>query len=137
MDCAWSENCEEVKVREKMKQRMRTRNKRELKILLPTLREKERYIAFQIVSEEPVTYADLEVAVWNTMLDFYGEFGTSQTSMWLIKNLYDEQMQFGVVRCNNESVAAVLAALGLINRLGDIRVVVKVLKVSGTLKGLR
>jgi len=111
--------------------------KRELKILLPTVREKERYIAFQIISEEPITYADLEAAVWNTVLDFFGEYGTSRTSMWLIKNLYDEQKQVGVIRCNNESVAAVLAVLGLISRLGDIRVIVKILKVSGTIKGLR
>jgi len=118
-------------------QNKRIKSKRELKILLPTLRERERYIAFQIISEEAITYADLEAAVWNTMLDFFGEYGTSKTSMWLIKNLYDEQKQFGVVRCNNESVATVIAALGLISRFGDIRVIVKVLKVSGTIKGLR
>jgi ribonuclease P/MRP protein subunit POP5 len=117
--------------------RQKTKSKRELKILLPTLREKDRYIAFQIISEEAITYADLEAAVWNTMLDFFGEYGTSWTSVWLIKNLYDEQKQFGVIRCNNKSVAAMLAALGLVSRLGDIRVIVKVLKISGTIKGLR
>jgi len=120
-----------------MSEKIKNKPKRELKILLPTLREKERYVAFQIISEESVTYADVEAAVWNVMLDFFGEYGTSKTSMWLIKNLYDEQKQFGVIRCNNESVATVLAALGLISRLGDIRVIVKVLKVSGTIKGLR
>ena len=121
-----------------MKQKARSgRNRREMKILMPTLREKERYIAFQIISEESVTYADLEAAVWNTMLDFFGEYGTSLSSMWLIKNLYDDQQQVGVIRCNNESVPAVLAALGLITRMGDIRVIFKVLKISGTLKGLR
>ena len=118
-------------------QNKRIKSKRELKILLPTLREKERYVAFQVISEEPITYADLEAAVWNTMLGFFGEYGASWTSMWLIKNLYDEQKQFGVIRCNNKSVAAMLTALGLISRLGDIRVIVKILKVSGTIKGLR
>lgn len=124
--------------REKMReQNKRIKSKRELKILLPTLREKDRYIAFQIISEEPVTCSDVEAAIWNTMLDFFGEYGTSWTSMWLIKNLYDEQKQFGVIRCNNKSVATVSTALGLISRLGDIRVIVKILKVSGTIKGLR
>lgn len=111
--------------------------KRELKILLPTLREKERYVAFQIISEEAVVYSDFEAAVWNTMIDFFGELGTSQMSMWLIKNLYDGEKQLGVIRCNHESVPAVLTTLGLVERLGDARVIVKVLKVSGTIKGLR
>jgi len=113
------------------------RQEEKLKILMPTLREKERYISFRVLSDEMITYSDLEAAVWNTFLDFYGEFGVSKLSMWLIKNLYDEQNQIGVVRCNNKSVAAVVAGLGLINRLGDIRVVFKILSISGTIKGLK
>lgn len=112
------------------------RTRREMKILLPTLREKERYVAFQIISEEPVIYSDIEAAIWNTMMDFFGEMGTSTTSMWLIKNLYDEQKQVGVIRCNHESVPLLLTTLGLIERLGDVRVIVKISKVSGTIKGL-
>ena len=112
------------------------KQKERLKILLPTLREKERYISFQVISEEPITYSDLESAIWNQLLDFYGEYGISKTSMWLVKNLWDGKNQVGVIRCNNKSVPQVIAGLGLISRLGDIRVILNVLKVSGTLKGL-
>ena len=108
-----------------------------LKILLPILRERERYIAFQIISEEPVTYSDLEAAIWNQLLDFYGEFGVSKTSMWLIKNLWNEKKQIGIIRCNNKSVSQIIAGIGLISRLGDIRAIFNVLAVSGTLKGLK
>lgn len=107
-----------------------------LKVLSPTLREKDRYISFQVISEEPITYSDLESAIWNQLLDFYGEYGVSKTSMWLVKNLWNEKNQVGVIRCNNRSVSQVIAGLGLISRLGDIRVIVNILKVSGTLKGL-
>ncbi len=107
------------------------------KILLPTLREKDRYIKFQVISEEPIFYPDLEQAIWNTFLDFFGEFGVSKTNLWIIKNLYDEEKQIGVIKCNNKSVQQVLAGLGLISRLGDNRVIFKILKVSGTIKGLK
>lgn len=108
-----------------------------LKILSPTLRERERYISFKLISDEPITYSDLESAIWNQLLDFYGEYGVSKTSMWLIKNLWDEKNQSGVIRCNNKSVLQVIAGLGLIPRLGDTRIIFKILKVSGTLKGLK
>ena len=108
-----------------------------LKILLPSLREKERYVSFRIISEEPINYSDLEAAVWNLFLDFYGEVGVSKLSMWLIKNLWDERNQIGVIRCNNISVQKIIAGLGVISRLGDIRVIFKILKVSGTIKGLK
>jgi len=108
-----------------------------LKILIPTLREKHRYVKFQVISEEKIVYTDLEQAIWNTMLDFYGEVGVSQLSLWLIKNLWDEKNQIGVIKCNNKSVEKIIAGLGVISRLGDTRVVFKVLKVSGTIKGLK
>lgn len=110
--------------------------KERLKILLPTLRERERYVSFKIMSEEPINYSDLEQAIWNQLLDFYGEYGVSKISMWLIKNLWNEKEQAGVIRCNNKSVSQLIAGLGMISRLGDTRIVFRILKVSGTLKGL-
>ena len=108
-----------------------------LKILSPTLREKERYIRFKIISEEPVVYSDVEGSIWSTLLDFYGELGVSQMSVWLVRNLYDENSQTGVIRCNNKSVTKVIADLGLIMRLGESRIIFKMLKVSGTIRGLK
>lgn len=113
------------------------KQKNQLKFLLPTLRKRERYISFQVISEEPIIYSDLEAAIWNTLLDFFGEFGISKMDMWLIKNLWDAENQIGVIKCNNKSVSQVIAGLGLISRLGDTRVILKMLKVSGTIEGLK
>jgi len=107
-----------------------------LKILSPSLREKERYISFKVISEEPITYSDLESAIWSQLLEFHGELGVSQMSVRIIKNLYNSGEQSGVIKCNNKSVPKVIAGLGLITRLGESRVVIKVLKVSGTIRGL-
>src|SRR2546425_4448871 len=111
--------------------------KQKLKILIPTLREKSRYIKLRIISEEPIVYEDLETAIWNTFLDFYGELGVSKFSLWLIKNLWNATEQTTVLKCNNESVQKVVAGLGLISRLGDSRILIKILNVSGTLRKLK
>ena len=112
---------------------------KKLKILAPTLREKKRYIAFQVISEEgeEFTYSDLESAIWNVTLDFLGEYGVSKTSVWLLKDCWDPKRQIGILRCNHKSVQAVIASLGLIDRLGDNRITFKILKVSGTIKSIR
>lgn len=116
---------------------VKMKQQEKLKILSPTLREKERYIAFKVISKEPIVYSDLESGIWQTLLDFYGELGVSQMSVWLVKNLWDENSQTGVIRCNNKSVPKVVAGLGLMTRLGESRIILKILKVSGTIKGLR
>ena len=111
---------------------------KKLKILKPTLREKNRYISFQIISEkgEEFTYSDLESAVWNTILDFLGEEGVSKTSVWLLKGRWNQKRQIGILRCNHKSVQEVIASLRLINRLGDNRITFKILKISGTIKSI-
>lgn len=108
-----------------------------LKVLPPSLRERKRYILFQVISEEPITYEDLEQAIWNQFLDTFGELGVSRLDMRIVKNLYDQERQTCVISCNNNSVQQVIAGLGLISRLGDSRIIIKVLKVSGTIKGLK
>jgi ribonuclease P/MRP protein subunit POP5 len=110
---------------------------KKLKVLPPSLRERERYIAFQIISEEPISYSDLENAIWNCGLEFFGEYGISRGWIWLIKNLYDEKKQIGVIKTTNKSVSQAIVCLSLISRLGDVRIVPKILKVSGTIKGLK
>jgi ribonuclease P/MRP protein subunit POP5 len=102
----------------------------------PTLRERERYVRFRIISENDVAYSDLEAGIWNTMMDFYGERGVSEMSVWIVKNLYDERTKVGTIRCNNKSVSKLIAGLGLISRFGDTRVVFKILGLSGTIRGL-
>lgn len=113
------------------------KQEKRLKILSSTLREKERYISFRVITEEPIEYSDLESGIWSTLLEFYGEFGVSQLSVWLVKNLWDQDKQIGVIRCNNKSVEKIIAGLGFISRIGESRINFKIMKVSGTIKGLK
>ena len=112
---------------------------KKLKTLPLSLREKKRYISFKVIPEgdEKFTYSDLEAGIWNTMMDFLGEYGVSKTSFWLMKECWDEKKKIGILRCNHKSVEAVLASLGLIDRLGDNRITFKVLNISGTINNIK
>lgn len=107
-----------------------------LKMSSPTMRERDRYVYFKVASEEPIAYSDLEAAIWNTMLELYGESGMSRMSTWLVKNLWQQSDQSGVIKCNNVSVPQTIAGLGMISRIGESRIAVRVVKVSGTIRGL-
>lgn len=120
----------------KTKKVKKTKTKAKMKVLPPTQRKKHRYVMFQVLSDYPIVYSDLDAAIWNTVLDFYGEEGVAEMDMWLVKNLYDSKEQIGILRCVHTAVPAVLAGFGVVRRLGDTRVAIKILKVSGTIKGL-
>ncbi|MFQ6009845.1 MAG: Rpp14/Pop5 family protein [Candidatus Aenigmatarchaeota archaeon] len=105
--------------------------------LPPTLRPKNRYLAYQIVSDKKIPFTDLINAMLHSILNFLGELGTSQSRVWIIRNTWDEEKQMGLLRCNHVSVEQVRAALSLVQRVGDSPVVIKVLGVSGTIKAAR
>ena len=106
-------------------------------ILSPTLRPKKRYIAYQIIAEKNVSFDDFSNAVWHSTLNLLGELGTAETNLWVLQSTHDPAKQRGLIRCSPTAVENVRAALALIQRIGDGRVIVKVLGVSGTVKGAR
>ncbi len=102
------------------------------KILPPTLRMRKRYIAFEIISNESIEYQDFSNALMKVMLDLFGEKGTAEAHVWVIKNLYNDRR--GVVRCRHDMVERVRIALSFIRIIGDVPVIIKVLGVTGTIK---
>jgi len=107
------------------------------KLLSPSLRSRKRYLAFQVFSEEKIKYEDLSNSIWHSLLNLLGEIGTSKAELWIVKNLYNDQKQLGLIRCSHMMVEQVRTALALIERIGDTRIIVNILGVSGTMKAAR
>jgi ribonuclease P/MRP protein subunit POP5 len=107
------------------------------KPLPSSLRGRRRYIAYEVVSEEKVLIDDLMNTIWHTVLNFLGEHGTSKTDMLIAKDTYDENKQMGLIRCSHDNVEQIRASLALIERIGDVRVVFKVLGISGTMNAAK
>ncbi len=102
-----------------------------------SLREKKRYIAFEIRSESQVEFGDLINALWSSILDLFGEINTGRISFWLVKDLWDKEKQKGLIKCNHNHVSEVRLALGLVERIGENKVSIRSLGVSGTMKSAR
>jgi len=120
----------------RFKNREKMIKQKKLKILPPTLREKKRYVKFKIISEEQISSSSFETNFWNLVLEFYGEYETSSMNVRVIKNLFDTKKQVGVIQCSHRSTPKLILLLGLISRIGDSRINIKIEKVSGTLKSL-
>ncbi len=109
----------------------------EPKLLPPTLRPTKRYIAFEIISEQPVQYNEFTNAVWVSMFNFLGELGSSEAKIWFIHNLYDDKTQKGLLKCTHDSVEKIRAILSLIQIISETKVIVKIMGVTGTIKSAR
>jgi len=106
-----------------------------MKSLKPSMREKKRYLAFEVLSEEKITDFD---AVAESILAnserFLGELGMSKAGVLMMKDKWNEEMQRGLLRVNHKNVGNLRAALTMIDKIKEEEVIVKSVGVSGTLK---
>ena len=107
------------------------------KQLPPTLRDIKRYVVFEIISDNHVTYKDVVEALWTSMSNFLGEMQASKAKIWVIQNLLDEKNKKGIIRCSHTYVEHTRVVLSLIQFIGESRATIKVLGVTGTIKSAK
>ena len=102
-----------------------------LKPVLPTLREKKRYLSFKIYSKDKIAYNILKNSIKSSMLRHVGELGTSEAGLIFMDKLYDPKTQTGVVRVANKYVDHLKLSLALIDKINKSDVIVRSIKTSG------
>jgi ribonuclease P/MRP protein subunit POP5 len=98
-------------------------------------RVKRRYLALQIEAERVPSEREFIDAVWSSVVQLYGEFGASQTSLALIS--YNVESNSAVIRTGLAALDMVRASIALITALAGSKASVHILAVSGTIKSLR
>lgn len=95
---------------------------------------KRRYIFVQIVGSEAIDERAFMDAVWNAVLQLFGEYGASQTNLILMS--FKLKPNYAILRCSHKALDMVKASLASITQMKGRHVAIRVLRVSGTLKAL-
>ncbi len=104
------------------------------KTILPSLREKKRYLAFEIISKSKIKgFSAVSSAIWSNSLSFMGELGAAKAGIWLLPDKYNEKTQRGIIKVSNKHVNELKAALALIKEIDNNEVIVRSIIVSGML----
>ena len=83
-----------------------------LKPVLPSLREKKRYLVFEIISKKPVKeFSGVSKAIWKSILDLSGVLGASKAGIWLLGDKFNKDKQTGIIKVNHKNVDLLKAAL--------------------------
>jgi ribonuclease P/MRP protein subunit POP5 len=110
-------------------------------LLPPSLRERKRYLLFEVISKREIDKRELLKEIWDSTYSLYGDVGTSESRIWLIG--YDQKKDadtgadvgVGILRCAHDKVEEVRAALACIHSVNEARVGIRVVGISGTIKG--
>ncbi len=106
-----------------------------MKKLVSSLREKKRYIAFEVDSESGFSKEEIVNAVDASCRDFLGEYGYGKGGVMIVNDSVNGKK--GVVRVNSKYVDLVKVSLMMMKSINNNKVVFKNVKTSGALKNVK
>lgn len=105
-----------------------------MKPILPTLKERNRYLVYEIKSKNKLDLKDVKKELLQGILRFLGELETAKS---FILVLDDWKNNKGIIKVNNKYVDKVRVALMLIKYINKKDIIIQTKKVCGTLKKAR
>ncbi len=109
--------------------------KAKIKPLLPSLREKKRYLAFEVISRYRFNDAvNVSKAISDAANDFLGDFGMAKAGILPLNDKWNENMQRGIMRVNNKHVDDLKASLIFVKNIEGKGAIVKSVGASGILR---
>ena len=105
-----------------------------LKPLLPSLREKKRYIAFEVQTDSPISFEDAKKCIEQSMQKFLGDFGMAKAGVLFLKDWKNNR---GIMRVDAKYTDATKASLALVKELNNRKAIIQSIKVSGVLDKIR
>lgn len=105
-------------------------------MLLPTLKDRKRYLLLKIHSDENLEYEEIEREFWDAILTTFGKL-SFLLGFKILKDTFDKDKKTIIVKCNHLSKHFVYFAIGKINKINGKKCIVKLLKVSGTIRKLK
>ena len=105
---------------------------KKIKPVLPSLREKKRYLVFEIISKKDIkSFSDVSSLIWQSSLSFLGEIGTAKAGIWVLPDKWKQKKQKGMIKVNNKYIDKLKTSLTLIKSFKRQQIIIKSVGVSG------
>ena len=109
--------------------------KTKLKPILPSLREKKRYLVFEVISKEKIGEINaVSNAISNASLQFMGYVEAAKAGTIMLDNKWDANSQRGIIKVGHRHVDMLKASLAFVRSIESNEAICRSLGVSGILK---
>ena len=109
-----------------------------IKPVMPSLREKKRYVVYEIISKGKIqSYQQIADTINYTLLQFLGELGYGNAGIMLMHDQWNYDAQRGIIRVSHLYMNHLRSALMLIKKVAQEEVIFRTVGISGMLKKAR
>lgn len=100
-----------------------------MKPILPTLKEKKRYLLFNIITSEPISKQDCAIAIQKASSETLGTIDCANAGITFFEENYKDNS--GIIRVNTKYVDHIKLALASIQQIGKQKVTFNIKETSG------
>jgi len=104
------------------------------KPLMPSLREKKRYLAYELVSSESFDAVEISKAIMDNAKEFLGDFGMAKAGIIPMNDQTNIEKQRGILRVANKELNSVKASFVFLRNISSKNVILRSVGASGVLK---
>lgn len=101
------------------------------KPLLPTLRERKRYLVYEVISKHDFDARDVSQTIRNSMKDVYGLNGLADAGLMFMDKKFSESKQRGFVRVSHQSLDKLRASFTFVSDINGKKAIIKSVIASG------
>ena len=105
-----------------------------LRPLIPSLREKKRYIAFEVQTDGKIELDHAKKSIELSMKGFLGDLGMARAGILFLK---DWKHNRGIIKVNTKFVDEIKASFALVQDIGHNKAIIRSIAVSGALEKIR
>ncbi len=105
-----------------------------VKQVLPTLREKKRYLAFEIISDGRIdNVKTVSDAIMAAVYGFIGSLGAGKAGILVLEDKWNSRAQKGIIRVGHKHVDQLKGSLTMIEKINNVKVIIRSIGLSGVL----
>ena len=109
--------------------------KAKTKPLLPSLREKKRYLAYEVISQQKFNDAiEINKVISDAANEFLGNLGMAKAGIIPLDDQWNSNLQRGAIRVNNKHIDELKASLVFVKNIKGKDVILRSVGASGILK---
>jgi ribonuclease P/MRP protein subunit POP5 len=105
-----------------------------MKPILPVLREKKRYLAFEIISEKNISNSSASKALNQAFIEYVGFDGYSEGGFLFLNELYNSEKKTGIIRISSNKLDKLKSSLVFLKKINGENVIIKTKISSGIIK---
>jgi ribonuclease P/MRP protein subunit POP5 len=102
--------------------------------LMPSLRQKKRYVVFEIISDQKFSLPEVKTSVDEALRSFLGQLGMGKAAPIYVDEKFDQEAQKFLLKVNNKFVDEIKMGVALCKSIKNTPVIIKSVIVSGSIK---